>query len=87
MRILSVALLGLVAAACTPNDVTLGGALKHNLAMQTVDPQPTYTGAVREGGSGDHAAKAMESYRQGTATKETTAPITVNIGGGGSPSN
>ena len=37
MRVLPIALLGLAVAACTPNDVTLGGAFRHDIAMQTIE--------------------------------------------------
>lgn len=82
MRIVFIATLAMMASACTPNDVTAGGALKHDLALQTIDPQPTYKGTEMEGGSGTHAAKAMANYR-GDTVKEAPTPITVNIGGGG----
>ena len=82
MRIFSIALLGLATAACTPNDVTLGGAMKHNVAMQTIDPEPHYTGAEMEGGSGSHAASAMERYRKG----EVKEPQTIKTTEGGSSS-
>ena len=82
MRIISVALLGLAATACTPNDVTLGGALKHDLAMQTIDPDPVYTGSEIEGGSGDHGAAAVERYRT-DAVKEPKSVKTTSGSGGG----
>jgi len=83
MRILSIALLGLAASACTPNDVTLGGAMKHDVAMQTIDPQPRYNGTEMEGGSGDHAASAMERYRKGTVKEPQTIKTTEGATGSG----
>jgi len=82
MRIISVALLGLAATACTPNDVTLGGALKHDLAMQTIDPDPVYTGSEIEGGSGDHGAAAVERYRTDAVKEPKSVKTTQSIGGG-----
>ena len=82
MRIISVALLGLAATACTPNDVTLGGALKHDLAMQTIDPDPVYTGSEIDGGSGDHGAAAVERYRTDTVKEPKSVKTTQSIGGG-----
>jgi len=82
MRIISVALLGLAATACTPNDVTLGGALKHDLAMQTIDPDPTHHGAEIEGGSGDHGAAAVERYRTDAVKEPKSVKTTQSIGGG-----
>jgi len=86
MRILSIAVRGLAATACTPNDVTFGGAVKHNVAMQTIDPEPRYKGTVMEGGSGDHAASAMERYRKGEVKvfKATATTEGVSGSGGGS---
>jgi hypothetical protein len=77
MRIVPIALLGLAVTACTPNDVTLGGALKHDMAMQTIDPEPAYAGKEIEGGSGVHGAAAVERYRKGDV-KETQAAITTS---------
>lgn len=87
VRIMAFALLGLGATACTPNDVTLGGALKHDVAMQTIDPEPTYHGAPIEGGSGDHAAAAMERYRKGSVKEPQTIKTTSGISSSGSGSS
>jgi len=83
MRIIPIALLGLATAACTPNDVTMGGALKHDLAMQTIDPEPTYHGSEIEGGSGIHGAAATERYRKGTVKEPQTVKTSQGIGSGG----
>lgn len=82
MRIIPIALLGLAATACTPNDVTLGGALKHDIAMQTIDPEPVYTGSEIEGGSGVHGAAATERYRKGTVKEPKEIKTTSGSGGG-----
>ena len=82
MRIISVALLGLAATACTPNDVTLGGAHKHNIAMQTIDPDPVYRGSEIEGGSGDRGAAAVERYREGAVKEPQSIKTTQGTGGG-----
>jgi uncharacterized membrane protein YgcG len=86
MRIFFIALLGLAATACTPNDVTLGGALKHNLAMQTIDPEPTYTGHEIEGGSGTHGALATERYRKGEVKEPQSIKTTQSSSGSGGSS-
>ena len=83
MRILSIVFLSLAASACTPNDVTLGGAMKHNVAMQTIDPEPRYQGTAMEGGSGDHAASAMERYRKGNVKEPQTIKTTESTTGSG----
>ncbi|WEK42511.1 MAG: hypothetical protein P0Y64_14090 [Candidatus Sphingomonas colombiensis] len=57
-----------LATACTPFDTTLGNAVKTNYALQTINPDPrpgTADPAVMEGGSGTHAAGAIERYRKG----------------------
>jgi len=87
MRILSIALLGLAAAACTPNDVTLGGAMKHDVAMQTIDPDPHYTGTEMEGGAGTHAASAMDRYRRGSVKEPQAMKTTESISGSGGGSH
>jgi hypothetical protein len=83
MRFHPIALLCLAVTACTPNDVTLGGAYKHNIAMQTIDPEPTYHGTEIEGGSGDHAAAATKRYREGTVKEPQTIKSTSGSGNGG----
>lgn len=70
-------------AACTPNDTTLGGAVKHNIAMQVIDPDPVYQGDLMEGGSGDHAAGAAERYRKGQVKQPTSIRSTSGARGGG----
>jgi len=87
MRIFSVALLGLAVAACTPNDVTFGGAVRHNVAMQTIDPEPRYKGTDMEGGSGTHAASAMERYRKSEVKEPQTIKTTEGATGSGGGSN
>jgi hypothetical protein len=52
-------------AACTANDTTMGGALKHNVAMQVIDPDPAYDGEKVEGGNGVRSAAATERYEKG----------------------
>jgi protein-L-isoaspartate O-methyltransferase len=85
MRIIPIAALALVATACTPNDVTMGGALKHDMALQTIDPEPSYHGTEIEGGSGVHAAAAAERYRRGTVKQPISIETTSgSIGSGGS---
>lgn len=65
-------------SACTPNDTTMGGAFKHNVAMQTIDPDPEYSGEMIEGGDGTRAAAASGRYLKG-AVKE---PVTVSTSSG-----
>ena len=78
----AIALLALPLAACTPNDPTLGGAVKHNYAMQVIDPDPEYKGTPEEGGSGDKAEGAMERYRTDKVKKPQGIRTTSGISGG-----
>lgn len=73
---LMIALLPL--AACAPKDLTMGGALRHNMALQIIDPDPVHAGAPIEGGDGDHAARAMAAYRKG-AVKQPVTQSTTSI--------
>lgn len=82
MRIVSLALLSLATTACTPNDVTLGGAVRHDIAMQTIDPDPVYKGSEMEGGAGTHAAAALERYRKGTVRQPESIKTTQGLGSG-----
>jgi type IV pilus biogenesis protein CpaD/CtpE len=75
-----IALAALPLAACTPNDTTFGGAFRHDMAMQTIDPDPEYEGELVEGGDGQRSAKAVERYRKG----EVKQPVAQQTGGSGS---
>ena len=75
-----IALAALPLAACTPNDTTMGGALRHDVALQTIDPDPQYDGELVEGGDGMRSAKAVERYHKG----EVKQPVSQQTGGSGS---
>ena len=66
----------LALAACTPNDPTLGGSIRHNYALQVIDPDPQYAGTPNEGGSGDLAKGAVERYRTDKVKKVKTIRTT-----------
>ena len=68
--------------ACTPNDPTLGGSIRHNYALQVIDPDPQYAGTPNEGGSGDLAKGAVERYRTDKVKKVKTIRTTSGISGG-----
>lgn len=74
-------------AGCTPIDVGLGEALHHDLALQTLDPDPRYEGIVLEGGSGDRAAAAGKRYREGKVIPPVSIKTSTSTGGGGGGSN
>ena len=70
-------------AACTPNDPTLGGALRHNYAMQVIDPDPHYQGDEIEGGDGARSAAAVERYRTDKVKQPRSIRTTSGSGGSG----
>ena len=64
MKLLPLSLL-LALPACAPVDEGLGNAVRHNMALQTIDPDPSHKGTPAEAGSGDRNALALKRYRQG----------------------
>ena len=59
----------LAAAGCAPVDPGFGEAVRYDLAIQTVDPDPVYPAdGAKPGDHGEKAQKATERYRKG-ATK------------------
>jgi hypothetical protein len=76
------ALMALPLAACTPNDPTFGGAVRHNYALQVIDPDPQYAGTPNEGGSGDLGAAAVERYRTDKVKKPKSIRTTSGASGG-----
>lgn len=81
--ILPLALALPLVAGCTPNDIAMGSAMRHNAALQTIDPEPAAQTAATPGDSGDHAGLAVERYRRGTV-KEPVAQTTTTGARGGS---
>lgn len=72
------------AGACTPVDPGFGEAMRYDMAIQTVDPDPVYPeDGAKPGASGEKAAKASERYRKG-ATKPVSRESASGGGGGGS---
>lgn len=65
---------------CTPIDATLGGAVRQNVAVQVVNPQPAVTSGWDT--SGDRAALAMKRYRTGTVIEPHGITTTSGIQGG-----
>ena len=76
----------LVASGCAPVDAGLGEAVKYNMAVQTVNPEPQYPAdGAQPGDSGEHGAKATERYRKGEVTeiKRINTQRASGSGGGG----
>src|SRR5690349_20774414 len=63
-----------------------GEALKYDMAVQTIDPDPVYpAGSAEAGTNGDAARSAAERYRKGTVKPvERQSTTQVTSGGGGS---
>ena len=64
------------ATACAPVDPGFGEALRYDMAIQTIDPDPVYPeDGAKPGDHGEKAQKATERYRKGT-TKPVRAQST-----------
>ena len=84
-RVAALALLVSV-AGCAPNPPTLGEALKYDMALQTIDPDPVYPADAADAGTnGDVARSAAERYRKGTVKPlesiSTTSAVNDNNSG------
>ena len=81
MRSKSLILVGgiaVMATACTPVDPGFGEAVRYDMAVQTVNPDPVYPeGTLEPGYHGEKAQKATERYRKGT-----TKPVQQQSTGG-----
>lgn len=70
----------LAAAGCAPVDPGFGEALRYDMAVQTIDPDPQYPAdAHQPGDHGEKAQKATERYRKG----QTKAIRQDSASGGG----
>ena len=88
MMVRAAAIAGVISlAACAPVDPGYGEALRYDLAIQTVDPDPVYPeDGAKPGDSGEHAAKATDRYRKGN-TKPIRRESAGGSGGGSSSSS
>jgi hypothetical protein len=70
----------LAVGGCAPVDPGFGEAVRYDMAIQTIDPDPVYPpGSLQPGYHGEKAQKASERYRKGT-----TKAIRRESPGGGS---
>jgi type IV pilus biogenesis protein CpaD/CtpE len=77
------ALVGL--AGCAPVDPGLGEALRYDMAVQTVNPDPVYPeDGAQPGDSGVRGAEAVKAYRKGETKALRIESSTSGSGGGGS---
>ena len=71
----------LAAAGCTPVDPGFGEAVRYDMAVQTVDPDPQFPAdAHQPGDHGEKAQKATDRYRKG-ATKPVVQQSSSATGG------
>ena len=69
-------------AACAPVDPGFGEALRYDMAIQTIDPDPVYPeDGMKPGSHGEKAQKATDRYRKGT-TKALRTESTSSGGTG-----
>jgi hypothetical protein len=69
------------AVACAPVDPGFGEAVRYDMAIQTIDPDPVYPeDGMKPGSHGEKAQKATDRYRKGT----TKALRTESTSSGGS---
>lgn len=74
-------------AACTPVDMGFGEAVRYDMAVQTVNPDPVYPeGGAQPGDSGELGAKAVKAYRSGsTKALQVQSSTSSGSSGGGGP--
>ena len=71
-------------SGCTSVDPGLGEALRYDMAIQTVNPDPVYPeDGAQPGDNGEQGANAVKAYRKGE-TKALRIESSTSGGGGGS---
>ena len=80
----------LLLAACAVDPATqsydtgFGEAVKYDIAVQTIDPDPVYApDGAKPGDNGDKGAQAVKHYRMGTVKAVETMTTTSSSGGSG----
>jgi hypothetical protein len=64
-------------------DPGMGEAVKYDIAVQTIDPDPVYgPDSAQPGDNGEHGQKAVDRYRKGSV-KEVQQMSSRSSGGGG----
>ncbi|MCL6698908.1 hypothetical protein LZ496_08960 [Sphingomonas sp. NSE70-1] len=82
-QILFAALPVMALAGCAPVDPGLGEAVRYDMAIQTVNPDPVYPeDGAQPGDSGEKGAKAVKAYRTGE-TKDLKIQSSTSASGGG----
>jgi hypothetical protein len=66
-------------------DTGFGEAVKYDVAVQTIDPDPVYApDDAKPGDNGDKGAQAVKRYRTGAVKDVEVMQTTGGSGGGGS---
>ena len=79
LHLLSTGAVLVAAAGCAPVDPGFGEALKYDMAVQTIDPDPVYAeGSTQPGYHGEKAQKATDRYRKGTTKALRTESVSGN---------
>jgi hypothetical protein len=68
-----------------PDDAKFGEANRQTMMAQVIDPDPIYDEPMV--GSGEHAADAVERYREGTVKEPESIRTTRGSGGSSGGSN
>ena len=73
-------------AACAPVDPGHGEALRYDMAVQTINPDPVYPAdGAQPGDSGEKGAEAVKRYRKGQVKTLRIESSSTTGGGGGGP--
>lgn len=79
---------GLALGGCSAVDPGFGEALRYDMAIQTIDPDPVYPeDGAKPGDSGAKAATATKRYRTGTVTPVDSMSAAGSGTGSGSGPN
>ena len=86
-KVIAVSAVGLLAASCThidpatqSPDPQFGEAVKYDMAIQVINPDPVYTADMaKPGDNGDKGAAAVERYR--TDQVKDAKPVKTNESG------
>ena len=71
--------------SCASVDPGFGEALRYDMAIQTVDPDPVYSeDGAKPGDHGEKAAKATDRYRKGNTKPVQRESASGGSGGSGS---
>ena len=77
----------LACAACTQVDHGFGEAVKYDMALQTIDPDPVYPpGSAEPGTSGTTNAEAAKRYRTDAVKPVVMTTTTTSPSGAGASS-